>query len=282
MAKKSSPASPVSTAGAKTAQRAPNEMGPLHIRPNKGGFLGTILADLNDAWPGITGHVHAAICFLAVVSIYVGMPKMRIENGSQDSCDPITTYGEITAQGMRSLVSLSGGPGGLFVDVGSGRGHFALWAGSEEGGFNRSTGIELQLDRHEKAMEEHKQAGSPENIVFVQGDVLQHLDVFADARVVYWNNLCFPGEIGQTILQSFGRRAAFGGKLFALGKVLPVGATAAAYGQSAEEAEAPWLLDLGLRLEQPEDTIEVSWRKEGYKPYIYTRVEASEKTAAAK
>lgn len=185
--------------------------------------------DLRDACPvdvsSLKAVLHALVGLVACGIVYINLPAMRVENGSQDSCDPVRTYGEITTRGMSMLVQHIGGVGGSFLDIGSGEGSFPIWACSE-GGFDNCIGVELEQARHMRAVEKLA-AASASNVKFLHGDIQQHPRVFHGLRVAFWNNLCFPAEVGQTVVEHFSRTAPAGAEMFTLAEIrqLPHGVT---------------------------------------------------------
>ena len=172
-----------------------------------------------------------------------------MENGSVDHCDPVRTYGEITVRGMHTVSRLAQDSGGIFLDIGSGHGHFVLWAVTQ-GGFNESRGIEVVEDRHLVALQK---ASTVANLVTLRwGDVREHLELLHGTHLVFWNNLCFSSSTSASIIQAFAERAARGAHLIALAEVAEVGS-------------------LNLKMRRGEVPIEVDWREEGYLPYVYIR-----------
>ena len=115
---------------------------------------------------------------LAISWTYLQLPALRVENGSRDFCDPFKTYGELSQQGMHTVSRLFQGAGGkIFLDVGSGRGHFVLWAAAE--GFNESRGVEAVHERHLEATRRAQglQGAARQAVSLIHGDILEHLEL---------------------------------------------------------------------------------------------------------
>lgn len=222
----------------------------------------SIWSDLADAWPGPSGWrgLHLAICATAILIVYTNLAAMRVENGSVDNCDPVTTYGEITKEGMEALRRMDGGRGGRFLDIGSGNGAFVLWAVTE-GGFDQSIGVEMQAQRHEEALKLRKSAGSGASATFVRGDVLEHLELISGVRVVFWNNLCFPREAVRPVAKQFLTSAAEGARLFTLAELSPEEVA----GLRAESGSV-------LNVTRGQEQLQMSWRSAGYHPFVYSRL----------
>eukprot|EP00928_Gymnodinium_smaydae_P021787 TRINITY_DN18531_c4_g1_i1.p1 TRINITY_DN18531_c4_g1~~TRINITY_DN18531_c4_g1_i1.p1 ORF type:complete len:295 (-),score=66.55 TRINITY_DN18531_c4_g1_i1:10-894(-) len=176
---------------------------------------GSALEDLKEVIFGqspVTSLLPAFV-LAAVLVAFLFLPAFRVENGSRDSCDPVRTYGEISAAGREALIRLARAPGetsiGAFVDLGSGEGHFPIWA-CTHGGFWRCLGVELQKERHERAEAALAAAGAAAGAAGVSlllGNVLDFPHLFDDASLVYWNNLCFPPSDLEAVAARFARLA---------------------------------------------------------------------------
>lgn len=242
------------------SKRLPPRLRPATVAAATGGGL---WHDLTDACPcGLPSKtiVLKVISLLSSVVVFVALPAMRVDNGSVDSCDPLTTYGEISDASMRALADAAGGgdEGGTFLDIGSGHGRFVLWA-CRLGGFGRCIGIEVQKDRHEVAAASLATAASgSERVSLVLGDVRDHREVFQGLRLAYWNNLCFPTEVAEAVAAHFAATAPEGAELWSLAP-LPGGVVADGERPGVERAEA----DIELMMD---------WRDEPYRPFRYRRV----------
>lgn len=213
------------------------------------------LKDLQEAWPGPNLRTMSlAVPLLAIIWTYRQLPALRVENGSVDHCDPLRTYGEITARGMHTVSRLA--PGGVFLDIGSGHGNFVLWA-LNQGGFNESRGIEVVEERHLAALQKAQEVAAQhaqhaQHVTLRMGDAREHLELFDGTHLVFWNNLCFASETSNLITKAFAERAAKGARLVTLA-----------------ELEVSSLASLTMR--RGEVLVEVDWREEGYLPYVYIR-----------
>lgn len=227
--------------------------------------LGSFWQDLKDACPALPINqtiVLKAISFLASVSVFVWLPALRVENGSADSCDPVRTYGEITEEGMRTVMEALSAKGGeevaaeeTFLDIGSGHGAFPLYA-CQQGPFSRCVGIEVQRKRHEVATAVWQDAdGNRTGVTLLHGDVQEHPEAFERVRLVYWNNLCFSTEAAKVIALHFAARAPAGAELWVLSP-LPDGIA-------------------GLLWEQQDVQLRMGWRDEPYRPIKYVRGHSS-------
>ncbi|CAE8613169.1 unnamed protein product [Polarella glacialis] len=259
-----------------TGEGAPREEGGAEVKtsspsaePGMWSDLRETFQDLVDAWPGPPVGLKASVSLVAMLVIYFNLAPMRVDNGSADSCDPVRTYGEITERGMQMLTTVAGltgnaAPRGGFVDIGSGNGRLVIWAATpspEGAGFARSSGVELQLERHQEALKEAALAPSDaqDKIALVRGSILHHLGLLSNASVVYWNNLCFPSDVARTVAEEFSIRAPLGAVLVTLAE-LP-------HSSRAEEQTLP-----GLAVRRPDELLEMSWREASYRPFVYTRV----------
>jgi len=215
---------------------------------------GCLWQDLADACPELPWKlILKALCFAMSVVTYVAMPALRVDNGSADSCDPVRTYGEITQEGMRAFRDAIGREEpGTFVDVGSGHGTFVQWA-CRHGGFSRCIGVELDRERHDSAEKHQRQAGTP-GVHFLHGDIRDHLHVvMKDVSHIYWNNLCFPSDITDTVARAFAGAAPLGSELWTLAD-LPIHPGA-------------------VRGETTIDLL-MNWRADTYRPFRFLREEA--------
>eukprot|EP00929_Paragymnodinium_shiwhaense_P006181 TRINITY_DN10909_c0_g1_i2.p1 TRINITY_DN10909_c0_g1~~TRINITY_DN10909_c0_g1_i2.p1 ORF type:complete len:684 (+),score=169.14 TRINITY_DN10909_c0_g1_i2:123-2174(+) len=219
---------------------APSKSKPPSVTGMKGGLLLPLVA-----WFG-------------AVAVWFAAPALRVENGSQDSCDPIRTYGEIDPAAATLLMEavLDERRTGSLVDIGSGHGSLLRWACGNEGRFfERCLGVEVLQQRHEAALEQRAklESAAADRLTLIHGDIVDNLGVLAadDLRVVFWNNLCFPAEVSQVVTQNFAEAASEGAKLVTL-------------------AELP-SLPPRLRKRNLEVSLQMDWREEPYKPFEYTK-----------
>eukprot|EP00435_Cladocopium_sp_Y103_P064234 s414_g25.t3 len=90
------------------------------------------------------------------------------------------------------------------------------------------------------------------HVTLRMGDAREHLELFNETHLVFWNNLCFASETSSLITKAFAERAAKGARLVTLA-----------------ELEVNGLTSLTMR--RGEVLVEVDWREEGYLPYVYIR-----------
>lgn len=192
----------------------------VKVKPGSSKTGVSLWDDLREVWPG-AGALLPATMLAVVLVTYSSLPAFRVNNGSRDSCDPVRTYGEITEEGMMTLLGFAGGGGGggSFLDLGSGKGRFPLWARAI-GGFDKTAGVELRWDHHQYALEALGESGL-KDVSLVHGDILEHLELLNDARVIYWNNLCFPPKVGAAVAAHFVQHAPRGARLYALAALPP-------------------------------------------------------------
>lgn len=225
--------------------------------------------DLLDACPRLpfNGKVALrALPFATSLFCYYIIPALRVENGSVDACDPIRTYGQITQRGMETLLAAAGKDAtedfsqSTFLDIGSGRGAFPMFA-CNRGAFGHCVGVELQLDRHDAALEAWRSSGSNPQVKLILGNITAHERVFNGVRLAYWNNLCFSAEVSMATAQSFARSAPVGAELWTLARLPEVV-------EGLVEVEA-----ISSAVEMDSPTLEMDWRDEPYVPIRYVRRE---------
>ena len=110
------------------------------------------------------------------------------------------TYGEFTYEGGVNFVKYFKdhlGKDAVFYDIGSGFGKLVIHIGMETN-VKKSVGVELSLERHEKAVELYETYASEyNNIVLARGNVLK-LNL-SDATFVYVDNTCFGNGLCEQI-----------------------------------------------------------------------------------
>lgn len=219
---------------------------------------GGIWEDLKEAFPlslPDRNIVFRFIAFACSIIVYLGVPAMRVENGSADACDPVRTYGEISEEGMVQLLDGLGGRErsalGDFLDIGSGHGAYAMWA-CRHGGFSRCWGVELQRERHEVA-ETALRESRTNGVSLILGDIQAHPEVFLNLSFAYLNNLCFPSDVAKAVAARFGQSAPLGAELWTL-------------------APLPEPLATGIEKASTNISLFMPWRQDQpYHPFRYRR-----------
>lgn len=136
-------------------------------------------------------------------------------------------YGEITFQGLGSLLSDAAVRRGSFMDLGSGLGRSVIYA-CLAGGFTRCDGVELSKERSERAQQAlaEVEAAVPwvsERVRLYSGDMLAFAEYF-DHDVILANNLLLPDVVQEGIAKQFSHSSPPGTVLFTTKEVpLPAG-----------------------------------------------------------
>lgn len=182
--------------------------------------------------------------------------SQRMAELSSTQSDFAWTYGEITFEGAMQLQQLLDvGPNDVLYDLGSGYGRLVLQA-HLQWGVRRSVGVELSLERHDKAVEAMNRLQSsldPARPVALINENLLVCDV-SDATVVYCACTCWDTEFMEQVLA-----------------LLEGGAPALKWLVSTEPLERKFrLTPAWLPLDRME-RVSQTWAPEGYPLYIYRR-----------
>jgi SAM-dependent methyltransferase len=126
-------------------------------------------------------------------------------------------YGEITFQGLASLLSAGTARHNSFIDLGSGLGRSVIYA-CLAGGFTRCDGVELSKERSDRAklaLAQVREAApwAAERIQLFNGDMLAFGQYF-DHDVILANNLLLPDVVQEGIARQFSHIARPGTVLF--------------------------------------------------------------------
>ena len=117
----------------------------------------------------------------------------------------VSTYGELTQEGLNKLMQKTNTKNKVFYDLGSGKGNVVLYAARNYPNLKQCKGIELHNIRHQEAQQ--KLLEEPENIQkrvsFTQGDILEQ--PIQDGDIFYISNLCFPESVNEKIYKKLNK-----------------------------------------------------------------------------
>lgn len=136
-------------------------------------------------------------------------------------------YGEVTFQGLATLLADGDVRHGSFIDLGSGLGRSVIYA-CLAGGFVHCDGVELSNDRSEVAKKALAQVdalapAATKRINLIHGDMLAYSEYF-DHDVILANNLLLPDTVQNGIAQHFSKTSPPGAVLFTTKQVpIPAG-----------------------------------------------------------
>lgn len=105
------------------------------------------------------------------------------------------TYGEVEYQGLVQMLQGLKTNGKIFCDLGSGIGKIVIQAAYNYG-FKKSIGVELSVDRHNRAVQAYKKIrdiGVRNKIRFYNMNLL-NIDL-TKMDIIYISNLCFPAKL---------------------------------------------------------------------------------------
>lgn len=108
-------------------------------------------------------------------------------------------YGELTSQGLKSMLENINTNNKIFYDLGSGNGCLALRTLISYN-FSKVIGIELSKQRHNYAINLKNQLSCikfKNNIYFLNGDLFTFN--ISNADVIYISNLCFSNKINRQL-----------------------------------------------------------------------------------
>ena len=114
------------------------------------------------------------------------------------------TYGEILPASIRTIINLMDiNANDSFFDLGSGTGKVAAQF-AYESSCDTCYGIELGDNRFNESMKvlnamKSNREGSSQKIVFLKGDILDYIDTWKDATILFVNAFCFPDELWQSV-----------------------------------------------------------------------------------
>ena len=101
-----------------------------------------------------------------------------------------STYGELTRQGLNTLLHNKNLKNKVFYDLGSGKGNVVIYAAQDYPQFKKCNGIEFHDERHNEALINLQQNTDLKPLVsFVHGDILKQN--LSDGDFFYISNLCF-------------------------------------------------------------------------------------------
>ena len=151
------------------------------------------------------------------------------------------TYGELTYNGLESILKNINCKDKIFYDLGSGKGNVIINSIKLSPSLNKSIGIELSKQRHREALEKLNSLSNSQKskIKFLNEDILSNNINLNDADIIYISNLCFSDDINRQIAQKLDNEIKSGTIIFCSKK-----------------------LPLTLKNELKQITVEQSWMKD--------------------
>ena len=133
------------------------------------------------------------------------------------------TYGELTKNGLESILKNINCIDKIFYDLGSGKGNVIINSIKLYPSFKKSIGIELSKQRYEEALEKLDLLSDNEKskIQFLNEDILSNNIILNDADIIYISNLCFSEDVNKQIAQKLDNEVK-SGTLIICSKKLPL------------------------------------------------------------
>ena len=109
------------------------------------------------------------------------------------------TYGELTREGLKNLLSNYDTNNKTFYDLGSGKGNVLVYAAEEFNNLEKIIGVELDENRHNLAKDMIEKKNMTDKVKVINDDFLSNKNNYSDADFIYVSNLCFPNEVNLAI-----------------------------------------------------------------------------------
>ena len=126
------------------------------------------------------------------------------------------TYGELTEEGLKTLLSNLDIDNKIFYDLGSGKGEVVINAIKNYPSLNKAIGIELVEERHQEAeVKKKKLSNNLRNKVnFINGDLISNNLKIDNADFIYISNLCFNDKLNEKIAKKINDESKSGTLIF--------------------------------------------------------------------
>ena len=148
--------------------------------------------------------------------------------GNSDSSEFIKknyayTYGELTYNGLESILNSINCKDKVFFDLGSGKGNVVINSIKIKPSLKKSIGIELSKKRYEEAFKNLNSLINNEKfkIQFLNNDILSNDINLNDADIIYISNLCFSDDVNRQIAHKLDNEIKSGTLIFC-SKKLPL------------------------------------------------------------
>ena len=129
------------------------------------------------------------------------------------------TYGELTNDGLKTMLNEIDTENKVFYDLGSGKGSVVINAVNNFPNLKKSVGIEIVKDRHNDAINKRDKEDLKDKIEFIQEDIFSDKINLQDADIIYISNLCFSEEMNNSIAKKIDNEVKSGTIVFTSRKI---------------------------------------------------------------
>lgn len=129
------------------------------------------------------------------------------------------TYGELTNDGLKTMLSGIDTGNKVFYDLGSGKGSVVINAINNFKNLKKAVGIEIVKDRHNDAIKRREEEDLKDKIEFIQEDIFSDKINLQDADIIYISNLCFNEEMNNNIAKKIDNEVKSGTIIFTSRKI---------------------------------------------------------------
>ena len=137
---------------------------------------------------------------------------MNSDNNTNIECPFIKngyakTYGELTLEGLKTLLFNVKTKDKTFIDIGSGKGSVIINLVNNYPLIKEVIGIELDKERYEISLERIKKEVLKKNqkkIKLINGDMLKDIN-YSNCDIVYISNLCFSENLNNKIAEKLNK-----------------------------------------------------------------------------
>ena len=129
------------------------------------------------------------------------------------------TYGELTSDGLKTMLSGIDTENKVFYDLGSGKGSVVINAINNFKNLKKAVGIEIVKDRHNDAIKRREKEDLKDKIEFIEEDIFSDKVSLKDADLIYISNLCFNEEMNNNIAKKISNEVKSGTMIFTSRKI---------------------------------------------------------------
>ena len=129
------------------------------------------------------------------------------------------TYGELTSDGLKTMLSGIDTENKVFYDLGSGKGSVVINAINNFKNLKKAVGIEIVKDRHNDAIKRREKEDLKDKIEFIEEDIFSDKVSLKDADIIYISNLCFNEEMNNNIAKKIDNEVKSGTIVFTSRKI---------------------------------------------------------------
>lgn len=126
----------------------------------------------------------------------------------------VTTYGELTNEGLIEMFKKIDTNNKTFYDLGSGKGSVIINAIKNYPNLKKAIGIEYVKKRHDEAEIKKSNISEKDKVKFIQGDFTSNDVNLSDANLIYISNLCLSEETNKDIAEKINREVKSGTYVF--------------------------------------------------------------------